>query len=99
VYPFDSKLNLYSVLYFVCAQAPDATTRVTVTSRTAPKVPKLLLLFKSPEFQPATDACCCNLLAGQERVARHKLLDSTTADVIAQFRLEVPTGDNSQRSD
>jgi CRISPR-associated endonuclease Cas1 len=33
-------------------------------------------------------------LAGQERVARHKLLDSTTADAIAQFRAEVPTGDN-----
>ena len=33
-------------------------------------------------------------LAGQERVARHKLLDSTTADAIAQFRSEVPTGDN-----
>jgi CRISPR-associated endonuclease Cas1 len=33
-------------------------------------------------------------LAGQERVARHKLLDSTTADTIAQFRSEVPTGDN-----
>jgi CRISPR-associated endonuclease Cas1 len=33
-------------------------------------------------------------LAAQERVARHKLLDSTTADTIAQFRSEVPTGDN-----
>src|ERR1019366_7187081 len=33
-------------------------------------------------------------LAGQERVARHKLLDSTTADAIAQFRAEVPTGDS-----
>jgi len=33
-------------------------------------------------------------LAGQERVARHKLLDSTTADTIAQFGAEVPTGDN-----
>ena len=33
-------------------------------------------------------------LAGQERVARHKLLDTTTANTIAQFRLEVPTGDN-----
>jgi hypothetical protein len=33
-------------------------------------------------------------LAGQERVARDKLLDSTTADVIAQFRAEVPTGDS-----
>ena len=33
-------------------------------------------------------------LAGQERVARHKLLDSTTGDTIAQFRSEVPTGDN-----
>ena len=33
-------------------------------------------------------------LAGQERVARHKLLDSTTADAIAQFRVEVPTGDD-----
>jgi CRISPR-associated endonuclease Cas1 len=32
-------------------------------------------------------------LAGQERVARHKLLDSKTADVIAQFRAEVPSGD------
>jgi CRISPR/Cas system-associated endonuclease Cas1 len=31
-------------------------------------------------------------LAGQERVARHKLLDSTTADAIAQFRAEVPSG-------
>ncbi len=33
-------------------------------------------------------------LAGQERVARHKLLDSKTADVIAQFRAEVPTGNS-----
>src|ERR1035438_4758315 len=33
-------------------------------------------------------------LAGQERVARHKLLDSTTADTIAQFKVEVPTGDS-----
>jgi CRISPR-associated endonuclease Cas1 len=33
-------------------------------------------------------------LAGQEQVARHKLLDSTTADAIAQFRAEVPTGDS-----
>ena len=30
-------------------------------------------------------------LAGQEQVARNKLLDSTTADVIAQFRVEVVT--------
>src|SRR5258706_10205108 len=30
-------------------------------------------------------------LAGQERVARDKLLDSATADAIAQFRVEVPT--------
>jgi CRISPR-associated endonuclease Cas1 len=33
-------------------------------------------------------------LAGQEQVARHKLLDSATADAIAQFRAEVPTGDS-----
>ncbi len=33
-------------------------------------------------------------LIGQERVARHKLLDSTTADAIAQFRTEVPTADS-----
>ncbi|SPE32801.1 hypothetical protein SBA2_700002 [Acidobacteriia bacterium SbA2] len=33
-------------------------------------------------------------LAGQERVARHKLLDSTTADAIAKFRAEVPTCDS-----
>jgi CRISPR-associated endonuclease Cas1 len=33
-------------------------------------------------------------LAGQEQVARHKLLDSTTADEIAQFRAEVPNGDS-----
>jgi CRISPR-associated endonuclease Cas1 len=33
-------------------------------------------------------------LAGQERVARHKLLDSTTADTIAKFGAEVPTGDS-----
>jgi CRISPR-associated endonuclease Cas1 len=33
-------------------------------------------------------------LTGQEQVARHKLLDSTTADAIAQFRAEVPTGDS-----
>lgn len=33
-------------------------------------------------------------LAGQEQVARDKLLDSTTGDVIAQFRAEVPTGDS-----
>lgn len=33
-------------------------------------------------------------LAGQENVARDKLLDSTTADVIAQFKAEVPVGDS-----
>lgn len=33
-------------------------------------------------------------LAGQEQVARDKLLDSRTADVIAQFRAEVPNGDS-----
>src|SRR5208337_5209263 len=33
-------------------------------------------------------------LAGQEQVARHKLLDSTTANAIAQFRAEVPTSDS-----
>jgi CRISPR-associated protein Cas1 len=33
-------------------------------------------------------------LAGQEQVARDKLLDSTTADEIARFRAEVPTGDS-----
>ena len=33
-------------------------------------------------------------LAGQERVARQNLLDSATADAIAQFRAEVPTGDS-----
>ncbi len=32
-------------------------------------------------------------LAGQEQVARNKLLDSRTADTIAQFRSEVPTAD------
>ena len=32
-------------------------------------------------------------LAGQEQVARHTLLDSTTADAIARFRAEVPTSD------
>ena len=33
-------------------------------------------------------------LAGQEQVARDKLLDSTTADIIAQFRAEVPASDS-----
>jgi CRISPR-associated endonuclease Cas1 len=33
-------------------------------------------------------------LAGQEQVARHKLLDSTTADAIAQFGVAVPTADS-----
>jgi CRISPR-associated endonuclease Cas1 len=33
-------------------------------------------------------------LTGQEEVARHKLLDSTTADAIAQFRAEVSTADS-----
>jgi CRISPR-associated endonuclease Cas1 len=33
-------------------------------------------------------------LAGQEQVARNKLLDSTTADTIAQFRAELPTADS-----
>jgi CRISPR-associated endonuclease Cas1 len=33
-------------------------------------------------------------LAGQEQVARNKLLDTTTADTIAQFRTEVPTADS-----
>jgi len=32
-------------------------------------------------------------LAGQEQVARYKLLDSSTADVIAQFRAELPSAD------
>jgi len=30
-------------------------------------------------------------LAGQERVARHKLLDSTTAEAIAKFRADFAT--------
>jgi CRISPR-associated endonuclease Cas1 len=33
-------------------------------------------------------------LTGQDRVARHKLLDSVTADAIAQFKAEVPTADS-----
>jgi CRISPR-associated protein Cas1 len=33
-------------------------------------------------------------LAAQERVARHKLLDSATADTIAQFGAEVPNSDS-----
>jgi CRISPR-associated endonuclease Cas1 len=33
-------------------------------------------------------------LAAQERVARYKLLDSKTADAIARFRAELPTGDS-----
>jgi CRISPR-associated endonuclease Cas1 len=33
-------------------------------------------------------------LAGQEQVARHKLLDTSTADAIARFRAEVPTADS-----
>jgi CRISPR-associated endonuclease Cas1 len=33
-------------------------------------------------------------LAGQEQVARHKLLDTSTADTIARFRVEVPTADS-----
>lgn len=33
-------------------------------------------------------------LTGQERVARHKLLASATADAISQFRTEVPTADS-----
>ena len=33
-------------------------------------------------------------LAGQEQVARHKLLDDATADKIAQFRAEVPAADS-----
>ncbi len=32
-------------------------------------------------------------LAAQERVARHKLLDSTTADTIARFKTELPNAD------
>jgi CRISPR-associated protein Cas1 len=34
-------------------------------------------------------------LAAQERVARHKLLDSTTADAIARFTTELPSADSS----
>jgi CRISPR-associated endonuclease Cas1 len=37
----------------------------------------------------------CRKLSGQEQVARHKLLDTTTADTIARFQAEVPTGDSS----
>ena len=33
-------------------------------------------------------------LTGQEQVARYKLLDSSTADTIAQFRAEIPKADN-----
>jgi CRISPR-associated endonuclease Cas1 len=33
-------------------------------------------------------------LVGQEQVARDKLLDSTTANIIAKFRAEVPTSDS-----
>jgi CRISPR-associated endonuclease Cas1 len=33
-------------------------------------------------------------LAGQEQVARHKLLDDATADKIAQFRAKVPAADS-----
>jgi hypothetical protein len=33
-------------------------------------------------------------LAAQERVARHKLLDSTTADMIARFNTELPNADS-----
>src|SRR5215471_13483363 len=33
-------------------------------------------------------------LAAQERVARHKLLDSTTADGIARFRADLPDADS-----
>jgi len=33
-------------------------------------------------------------LAAQERVARHKLLDSTTADTIARFKTELPRADS-----
>jgi CRISPR-associated endonuclease Cas1 len=33
-------------------------------------------------------------LAGQEQVARHKLLDTSTADTIARFGAEVPTADS-----
>jgi CRISPR-associated endonuclease Cas1 len=33
-------------------------------------------------------------LAGQERVARHKLLDTTTANAIARFKAELPTADS-----
>jgi CRISPR/Cas system-associated endonuclease Cas1 len=32
-------------------------------------------------------------LAGQEQVARHKLLDDATADKIAQFRTEIPASE------
>lgn len=34
-------------------------------------------------------------LAAQERVARHKLLDSTTADAIARLRRELPTAEST----
>lgn len=34
-------------------------------------------------------------LAGQERVARHKLLDSSTADTIARFMAELPQADST----
>jgi len=33
-------------------------------------------------------------LAGQEQVARNKLLDSRTADTLARFRAEVPSADS-----
>ena len=33
-------------------------------------------------------------LTAQQRVARHKLLDSTTADVIGRFRADLPAADN-----
>jgi CRISPR-associated endonuclease Cas1 len=33
-------------------------------------------------------------LSGQEQVARHKLLDSSTADIIARYRAELPQADS-----
>src|SRR5207247_3729230 len=33
-------------------------------------------------------------LSGQEQVARHKLLDSSTADTIARYNTELPQADN-----
>jgi CRISPR-associated endonuclease Cas1 len=52
------------------------------------------LAHQSGAALPITRELVSQKLAGQEQVARCKLLDTTTAETIAQFRSEIPTAES-----